>query len=363
MDARRDERWPWAVVIVVLLGTGASNNEDDPRWHVTVAVVLAVAAALPAVTRLSAPVALPVAGLATGAYFAAGFADGPIFLALPTVAFVVASRHPPRSWVGWVCGGLGLSLAGLVVRTSLGDGDRGEDVWQFVGLLGLTAAAGALATAVHSRQDASRDRAQRAATEERLRMAQDLHDGVGHGLAVIAMQAGVGLHVLDRDPAKARASLEAIRATSTEALGALRAELSRMSGEPAARRPAPGLAEVPALVDRVRAAGLRVEVVGSPGIVGEEAGRVAYAVVQEALTNVLRHARAERTVVSFDRIGARAVVAVTDHGTGPGRDVGGSGMGVGMGIGGMRAKVEALDGTFEAAPTADGFRVRAELPA
>ena len=71
-------------------------------------------------------------------------------------------------------------------------------------------------------------------------MAQELHDGVGHGLAVIAMQAGVALHVLDRDPAKARGNLEAIRSASQESLDALRSELARMSGTPGARRPAPG---------------------------------------------------------------------------------------------------------------------------
>ena len=103
-------------------------------------------------------------------------------------------------------------------------------------------------------------------------MAQDLHDGVGHGLAVIAMQAGVALHVLDRDPAKARASLEAIRDTSRESLEALRSELAVMSGG-APRRPASGLAELPALLDRVRAAGLRVEVAGMPGEVSEMVGR------------------------------------------------------------------------------------------
>ena len=78
-------------------------------------------------------------------------------------------------------------------------------------------------------------------------MAQELHDGVGHGLAVIAMQAGVALHVLDRDPARAREPLEAIRATSREALDGLRAELERLRRRPttAARRPAPGLADLP----------------------------------------------------------------------------------------------------------------------
>ena len=101
-------------------------------------------------------------------------------------------------------------------------------------------------------------------------MAQELHDGVGHGLAVIAMQAGVGLHVLDRDPAAARTALEAIRDSARESLDALRAELAQVSGaqisgEPAPRRPRQGVADLDALVDRVRTAGLSVALTGSPG--------------------------------------------------------------------------------------------------
>lgn len=350
-------RWPWPVVIVVLLGTGASN-QLEPEWRLALAVPLAAAAVLPAVLALPPTVALLGSGLATGAYFAAGFADGPVFLALPAVTLVVGSRHPIRGWRGPAAAALLVALAGLAFGAPRDIAGGGQGLWQTVGLLGLTVAAGAAAMALRSRQDASRDRAERAATEERLRMAQDLHDGVGHGLAVIAMQAGVGLHVLDRDPAKVRESLEAIRATSTAALDALRAELSQMSGGPAARRPAPGPEDLAALVDRVRAAGLRVEVVGSPGAVGDETGRVVYSVVQEALTNVLRHARATCAVVTFDRESDALVLTVRDDGVGDTGGVGGSG----MGIGGMRTRVESLGGTFEAGPEANGFRVRAEFP-
>jgi signal transduction histidine kinase len=251
---------------------------------------------------------------------------------------------------------LALALVGLVVRAAAHDVGV-QAMWQFVGLLGITAAAGAVTTAVRSRQEATRDRAERVATEERLRMAQDLHDGVGHGLAVIAMQAGVGLHVLDRDPAKARQSLEAIRATSTEALEALRAELAQMSGGPAIRRPARGYADVDAVVERVRAAGLSVEVRGDPGTLGDEAGRVVHAVVQESLTNVLRHAAARRAVVEFEPADGAVVLTVSDDGRG-GSAVGGSG----MGIDGMRARVEGLGGSFQAGPGASDFRVRAEIP-
>lgn len=189
-------------------------------------------------------------------------------------------------------------------------------------------------------------------------MAQDLHDGVGHGLAVIAMQAGVALHVLDRDPTAARTSLEAIRRTSREALDALRAELAVIAGEPAPRRPAPGVAEIDAVIERVRAAGLRVDVVGEPGEVDAPVGEVAYAVVQEALTNVLRHAFAGAATVAWERGTDTLAVRIVDDGRG------GAVQDEGMGISGMRARVAAAGGTFRAGPMEHGgFEVAAVLPA
>nr|WP_246573184.1 response regulator [Kineosporia corallincola] len=137
-------------------------------------------------------------------------------------------------------------------------------------------------------------------------MAQGLHDGVGHGLAVIALHAQVALHVLERSPVPAedaerlRRSLDAIRASSQESLTALRRELAAINSGTASRAPAPGPAELGPLLERVRSGGLVVEVPsGLPSGIPEEPGQVVYAVVQESLTNVLRHARARRATVSF----------------------------------------------------------------
>lgn len=190
-------------------------------------------------------------------------------------------------------------------------------------------------------------------------MAQELHDGVGHGLSVIAMQAGVALHLLERDPAQVRASLDAIRETSKESLDALRSELAAMSGDEAPRRPAPGIDDLPALTRRVRGAGLDVEVTGAPGDVPGPVGEICYAVVQEALTNVLRHADATRATVRFERTDPVAMV-VEVHDDGRGREAGSAA--TGLGLGGLRARVTGLGGTFEAGPTEAGFRVRATLP-
>lgn len=353
--------WPWAVLVITAIGTGASNAADGVH-PVTPAVALAIAAVLPAVmpplSGRAATVALLVSGALSGLYFALGYADGPVFLALPVVTFLTATATPVRAWLPGALGGAVLLAAGLWGRWHWFADEPHKTLWQGIGMLGVVLAAGAVATATRNRFEARAERVERASTEERLRMAQDLHDGVGHGLAVIAMQAGVALHVLDRDPVKARESLEAIRSTSREALESLRSELATIAGEPAPRRPAPGVEAVPALVERVRSAGLRIEVIGDPGVLAEPVGEVAYAVLQESLTNVLRHAVATTATIVWERGGDSVALRVSDDGRG------GEVQDEGMGIGGMRARVGAIGGTFSAGPLQHGgFEVTAVLPA
>ncbi|WP_377324878.1 sensor histidine kinase [Pimelobacter simplex] len=352
--------WPWAVLIIAFLGTAASNAAND-RHPVALAVLLVVAATVPAVLpplpARTAGLALALSGALCGIYFALGFADGPVFLALPTVTFLAGAAVPLAGWLPGALAGVTLMAAGLAARWEWHADEPHKSLWQAIGMAGVVLAAGAVATATRNRFEARAERVGRAATEERLRMARDLHDGVGHGLAVIAMQAGVALHVLGRDDDKVRASLEAIRSLSRESLDALRAELAVIAGEPAPRRPAPGVADIPALVDRVRAAGLRVEVTGTPGALSREAGEASYAVVQEALTNVLRHASAETAWIAWSSAGASTVLTVRDDGRG------GDVQDEGMGIGGMRARVAAVGGTVRVGPRPNGgFAVVAELP-
>lgn len=353
--------WPWAVLVIVVLGTAATNRRSDLDYPVFGGVLLALLATapalLPGLEARRAMAALVFSGSMAGLYFAAGYSDGPIFLALPSVTFVAATAAPVRTWLQGALVGGAVMGTGLFLRWAWWSDEPHKSLWQAIGMVGTVLAAGAVATATRNRFEARAERIGRTATEERLRMAQDLHDGVGHGLAVIAMQAGAALHVLDRDPEKARASLEAIRATSKESLEALRSELAAMS-EGASRRPARGLAELPALLDRVRAAGLRVDVSGSPGEVPDMVGEVSYVVVQEALTNVLRHARASSATVEWTRGVDRVVLAVRDDGRG------GAVQDEGMGISGMRARVAKLGGSLRVGPAAGGgFEVVAELPA
>jgi signal transduction histidine kinase len=224
-------------------------------------------------------------------------------------------------------------------------------------VVAVTAAGAAIGTLARSRAQALQERARAAAAQEQLHMAQDLHDGVGHGLAVIAMQAGVGLHVLERDPAAARTALEAIRDSARESLDALRAELAVMAGERAPRRPQRGMADLEELLARVRAAGTDVELVRAPGQLPDEVDALVYAVVQESLTNVLKHASATHAWVRLERVADRIGVTVEDDGTGS------AGHEEGMGLRGLRMRVEAGGGAFAAGGRpSGGFAVRAELP-
>lgn len=150
---------------------------------------------------------------------------------------------------------------------------------------------GALVQVQAAARRARHELAARAALEERMRVAREVHDVAGHGFAAVAMQAGVALLVFDEQPKQVKASLEAIQSTSTKALTDLRAMLEafhlRTGTDPGPRQ---GLHDVSALADDVRAAGLPVRLSMEDVVVPEKIDRVAYRVVQEALTNVLRHA-------------------------------------------------------------------------
>ena len=348
--------WLLPVLLVVTAGSIAVNARDETEQPV-LAVVLAVAATLVlfAVDRWLPAVVL--GGAIVGAYFAVGGANGPAYLIIVVAAFMAAIRNDVRRWMAYVVLAGVLVWAGLVVR-GVRDDSVDAGFYQSLWVGAMVAAAAAIATTLRTRLDAQRDRARRAASEEQLRMAQDLHDGVGHGLAVIAMQAGVALHVLDRDPVAARAAMEAVRDTSREALDALRAELSQLQGEPAPRAPHRGIAELDQLVARVRAAGLQVDVQGSRSDgVSADVDDTVYAVAQEALTNVLRHADATRVVLRIEQPTDALIVSVTDDGRG------GEVHDEGMGLTGMRERVAALGGTLTVGPLeSGGFEVRATLP-
>jgi signal transduction histidine kinase len=209
---------------------------------------------------------------------------------------------------------------------------------------------------------ARQEEARRRASEERLRIARELHDVLAHNISLINVQAGVALHLMEEQPEQARSALTAIKAASKDALGELRSvlEVLRQSDEGAPRAPTAGLEDLDRLVSGAAAAGLDVRVVteGTPRPLPPSVDLAAFRIVQEALTNVTRHAgRATATVVlTYD--GDGLTVQVEDDGRGPSNGTGG-----GNGIRGMKERAAALGGVVDAGPKpGGGFRVTASLP-
>jgi signal transduction histidine kinase len=210
--------------------------------------------------------------------------------------------------------------------------------------------------------------ARRAVTEERLRLARELHDVVAHAMSVIAVQSGVGAHVASTQPEEAARALAAIEATSRAALEELRRLLGvlRQDSEPQGDlTPVPGLADLDSLLAEVAKAGLgvRLRVEGTPSPLPAGVDLSAYRIVQEALTNVVKHAGPARAQVVVGYGHREVTVEVTDDGRGVGALAGDGRAGVGHGLIGMRERVAAFDGELEVGPgPGGGFRVAARLP-
>ncbi|MEZ3178426.1 sensor histidine kinase [Streptomyces pimonensis] len=210
------------------------------------------------------------------------------------------------------------------------------------------------------------EEARRRVAEERLRIARDLHDVVAHHIALVNVQAGVAAHVMDKRPDQAKEALAHVREASRSALGELRATvgLLRQSGDPEApTEPAPGLDLLDELAGTFRSAGLRVEVTRADEGADLPAAvdLAAYRIIQEALTNVQKHAGTDaRAEVSVVRVGPHIEITVLDDGTGEDLD---RTPGGGHGLLGMRERVTALRGTLTTGPRyGGGFRVHAILP-
>ncbi|MFE9450373.1 sensor histidine kinase [Streptomyces sp. NPDC006739] len=302
-------------------------------------------------------------------YLGAGYPYGPVFLTVVVACFgAVVAGHRRAAW-----GAVGLLWAGHALiglwlyRRLPPPGDKAAGIGQEIVVATWVLAVLALAELARVRREQwARERADRAqaarrrADAERLRMARELHDVLAHSISVINVQAGVGLALLDTDPEQARAALTTIKDASKEALGEVRQVLDtlRAPGE-APRAPAPGLDRLPELVEQAASAGLTVEVEGGPPRLPPGADLAAFRIVQEALTNVVRHSGSRHARVRLDHDRAALRLRIDDDGPATGADAGGSG----NGLAGMRERAAALGGTIEAGPRPDGgFRVLAVLP-
>jgi signal transduction histidine kinase len=360
---------PAILALIQVLGTtGAAHREPAarPLDLLGYALLLAGPLALAVRRRWRVP-AIVVAIVSAGAYFTLGYPEGPGFLA--ALYGAVSGVRAGHRVLVWVLGGaaytsyvfLGRVLDGVQLsRPALGHAVL-VGTWLVVVLAvaeSVRVRSAHFAEMARSRTEQRR----RLASEERLRIARELHDVLGHHLSLINVQAGVGLHLMDERPEQARAALTAIKQASAEALREVRSVLSalRPADESAPRAPAPGLADLPGLLADVTGAGLPVELVveGTARSLPAEVDRAALRVAQEALTNVRRHAGPGAAAVVTVIYGEDEVMLrVRDDGRG------GVVTGDGAGIPGMRERVAALGGDFVAWPRPEGgFEVYARLP-
>ena len=217
---------------------------------------------------------------------------------------------------------------------------------------------------VDSIRDRAEQDARRRLDEERLRIARELHDVVAHTMATINVQAGVAAHVLPTRPEAAAESLQAIKTASKEGLRELRAILNvlRQADDADPTQPAPGTAQLEDLIAGARRAGLEttLTVTGDPVPLPAAVDLAAYRIIQESLTNTIRHAGPATAAVALGYASHELHIDVTD--TGRGQAVI-AGNGDGHGLAGMRERAAAVGGTVEAGPgPAGGFRVAARLP-
>ncbi|MCC5474361.1 sensor histidine kinase [Streptomyces barringtoniae] len=367
--------WPWRSTVLltafVLIGTHFAAHSQPHRLPLDgYARVLLLVAPVLLLWRHRHPVAVAYGtAAATLGYLAAGYPYGPVFLTVAVGCFsAVVAGHRRAAWgaVGllWV----GHALVALwLYRWLPPSGDKGASVYQEIGIGAWVLAVIALAELVRVRREQwARERADRAqaarrrADEERLRIARELHDVLAHSISVINVQAGMGLALLDSEPEQARAALATIKAASKEALGEVRQVLDTLRAPGAApRAPAPGLGRLPELVEQAAAAGLTVETEGESPQLPPGADLAAFRIVQEALTNVVRHSGSRHARVRFAHDGDALRLRIDDDGPATGAHAGGSG----KGLAGMRERAAALGGTIEAGPRPDGgFRVLAVLP-
>ena len=375
-------------VLATVVGTVTVFAQDLTEGMVeptALAVVTVCVTCAPLAIRRRAPLlALVISSAGIFGHIAADFPEGSLPLVVMFLTYTVAAWSPqPRAVAGLAAVFATLALLGLTDAPGL----------DTIGLVGNAATFGgvwAIGIAVRSRRETTevrvreaeeranveRQRAGRVLAEERLRIAQELHDVVAHSMSVIAVQAGVGAHMLESRPDQARAALDAISATSRGTLTEMRRLLGVLRDTDGERvhTPTPRVADLPRLVDDVRAAGVPVtlDVSGSSGVVVHAGVELsAYRIVQEALTNVIKHAGATTRVdVTVRYLPGCLAVEVADDGRGAaavavrnGTRTDTDAVASGHGLLGMRERVELWGGDLSVGPVAGGgYRVKALLP-
>ncbi|HEY3506436.1 MAG TPA: sensor histidine kinase [Actinocatenispora sp.] len=380
------------VVVMQVQGTVVRNAGEAASRPLTdvghLGYLLLIVSGLAIAVRRRWPVAVfVVTALASVAYYGVGFPDGPGWLGLFVALYTLAAYGDGRRSL--VVAGVGITVLTAVWMAAAADIEpRAAIGWVFF-RIGASVMSVALGESVRSRRVIAADAQQRAALAERtreeeararvdaerLRIAREVHDTVAHAVAIINVQSGVTAHVLDKRPEQARDALRAIEQTSSRALQEMRAILGVLRDDrddTDGRGPYPGLGQIDELTDKARDAGLDITVErGSPAVpLPTAVGSAAYRIVQESITNVIRHVGPTRVTVAL-RPGTDALeLRVADEGRRTAADpparnpTGTAGQPTsGRGIPGMRERCQLLGGDLDARSLpGGGFEVTARLP-
>ncbi|HEX6523766.1 MAG TPA: sensor histidine kinase [Streptosporangiaceae bacterium] len=383
----RDSATAAAVTVVILAASYAEAHPTQPNRYFSVghqlphtpvaAFLLVLVAGLVLAWRYRYPrTVLSISTAAVVVYSLLGYVNGAALL-LPAVAmWAFATSAPIRHAVTWAIAVTLILMGATAANNPFGPIGGG---WVMipadiaVALFGGIAIGSRRAYVAAQREEAERE-ARRQIDEERLRIARELHDVVAHTMATINVQASAAAQLLSDRPEKAADSLAAIRIASKDGLRELRAILNVLrhadeSADPT--RPTPGLARLDALAAGVRQAGLPVTVTvsGQPRPLPAVTDLAAFRIIQEALTNSIRHAGPASAAVSVRYGSADLWIEVTDTGRGSrasgtgASPVDSSGSGPGHGLRGMRERAAAAGGMIEIGPrSSGGFRVAARFP-
>jgi signal transduction histidine kinase len=363
-----------AAVVSVVGTTLAARHQHPDRDLDALGYVLLLAGAASLLGLRRWPQAVLAATFAaTFGYLWLGYPGGPLWLPL-IIAFATAvvRGHRAAAYTALVLGFVGATWVDSAIRR-----DAGPGIGSVLGIAAWLLTLAAISELIRYRGELRRaarqqalearrtelESARRRASEERLDIARELHDVLAHSISMINVQAGVALELMDERPEQARASLATIKQASKDALVEVQAVLGalRQAGERVATAPAPSIADLDRLVSGARAAGLAadVRIKGEPRTLPTGTDLAAYRILQESLTNVVRHAHATTVTVTVGYLADQLTLEVADDGRPSSAALGGGG----SGIAGMRERAESLGGELHADRMfTGGFRVRARLP-
>jgi signal transduction histidine kinase len=347
----------------------AVEPDDQPEW-IAAELVLNLLITVPVIGRRRWPLACLAVQFAVLVSF-------DLQLNAATLAAVLIGSYSLAVYGRSALLSMGALLAAATVTAAVKD-DTWPELPDWAGVFALLLPMGLFGVAVRAarnRASASHQRAealnreQQAATrlavaQERARIARELHDVVSHHVSVMTIQAGAAGKVLDAEPELARGALSAIEASGRETMAELRHLLGVLTPGPAddLLHPQPGLDQVDTLIDNVRQAGQPVSARRTPVALSRGQDLTAYRVVQEALTNALRHAPGARTEIAISTGGTDLMIEVTNDAAPPGA-ASGAGAGTGTGLLGLAERLRLYGGTLETGRrVGGGFRVRARMP-